>query len=127
MEQRRNIRYTVRLSCRLIVEWNVLYGETLNVSCTGALIALSNDCISNPFPQLGDAVQADLLLPSHPRFSQRGLRCKAVAVRVSTQSIPTIVAFEFKETAIAEMEPYRKRIPPIGSSRHPSESTGTES
>lgn len=98
-DQRRGMRYAVRLSCQVFSPGKVfgdLTGVTQNMSRSGLLLDLEANGSQPVLPQVGQAARILLELPrSEPQ--RRCVECLGRVVRVDRQS--PAVAFEFRRVA----------------------------
>lgn len=97
MERRRDLRFEIRLTCRLqrLGETQNVEATTLNMSRSGALVFLARDHQGDALPQPGDAVLAEVPLPAHRLYEQRCFACKGTAVRVDEGEEGWVVAVQF--------------------------------
>ena len=79
-------------------------GMTLNVGCTGALVALTDVRIENIFLGPGDPIKVEILLPPNPVFGQRALDCKGKVVRLHEGSSTPVVAVQFEQVMFKKVE-----------------------
>ncbi len=78
---------------------------TLNVGCTGALVALTDVRTENIFLGPGDLIKVAILLPLNPVFGQRALDCEGRVVRLHAGSSTPVVAVQFEQVMFAKVEP----------------------
>src|SRR5258708_5462089 len=98
MEQRRSVRYEVRLPCRIRIGngHEEMHGMTLNVGCSGALVAVTDVSTLNGFGP-GDPIKVSILLPPNPMFGQRTLDCEGSIVRLHEESGTPVVGIQFEQ------------------------------
>src|SRR5258708_3286728 len=98
MEKRRSVRYEVRLPCRIRIgnQHEDMNGMTLNVGCTGALVAVTDVSTLNGFGP-GDPIKVSILLPPNPVFGQRTLDCEGSVVRLHKESGNPVVGIQFEQ------------------------------
>lgn len=102
MERRRDARFEIELKCRVqpVNGLRVAEGTTINMSRSGALIEISATCGPESVPQPGEALSAEVRLPSHLRFGPRCLSCKGVAVRAAKLGERYLVAVRFERMEV---------------------------
>src|SRR5258708_7627859 len=103
MERRRDLRFEIRLQCRVqpIGSQQVIDCMTINLSRSGALIRVTPDGYPAKLPQPGDVLWAEVPLPAHRQFKQRCLALKAIAVRTREENGGWLVALRFERIQFA--------------------------
>lgn len=98
MERRRDLRFEIRLKCRLLspTRPQVIDAVTVNLSRSGALLRLSLNGDGHAPVQPGDVLLTEVPLPVHRSFKPRCLSCKAVAVRTFEEEESQVVAVQFE-------------------------------
>ena len=107
MERRRSVRYEIRLACRLRMgnQHEGINGMTLNLGCTGALVAVPDARSANGFLGPGDPIKVAIFLPPNPVFGQRALDCEGKVVRLHAEDSTPVVAIQFEQVAFKKVEP----------------------
>jgi hypothetical protein len=98
MDQRRGIRYELKLTCNVtspMKTFDEMIGVTQNISRSGLLLAISA-LPADRIPKLGDLARVVVRLPSSQHFRGRGINCLARVVRVSDDGSPIRIALEIR-------------------------------
>jgi c-di-GMP-binding flagellar brake protein YcgR len=100
MQRRRKARFEIELACSVQPEngLQVAEGTTINISRSGALIKIS--ATWGPVPHPGNALSAEIRLPSTLYFGPRCLSCKGVAVRTDKLSEGYLMAVRFERMEV---------------------------
>src|SRR5260370_36613137 len=98
MQRRRKARFEIELACSVQTEngLQVAEGATINISRSGALIKIISATYGpESVPHPGNALSAEIRLPSTLYFGPRYLSCKGVAVRTDKLSEGYLMAVRF--------------------------------
>lgn len=86
MDRRTDYRYSLSTPCHISrprKKKTVLVKATQNISRSGILIRWNPEDTAMLVPRVGETIDIDVALPSHPVFGQKCLHMKAQIVRVT--------------------------------------------